>query len=129
MSKWTAEEVLKHAKLSDEQGLWTRADMLREYAAHLTAQAEWPSEEDERVALSAAEKWARENGFVAYMVPTGYMRAALQSARPPVGVVSEPEWIGSLRNELMQSKSTHNFTFTRDEVMALLASRHAPTKD
>jgi hypothetical protein len=26
----------------------------------------------------AAEKWAKENGFVAYMAPTGYIRAALE---------------------------------------------------
>jgi hypothetical protein len=120
--------------------------------AYLAAQAEWPSEADVEIACRAYGIAANGLGF-AYKAA---MRAALQSVRPPathaefmamgeaahrefdkidaalrppVGVVSEPEWIGSLRNELMQSKSTHNFTFTRDEVMALLASRHAPTKE
>ena len=132
--------------------------ILNTHAANL-AQPEWPSEEDVRKARDAWQLAIDENlktscpfcegsgrsrldGFNDCRSCEGSgrlppedadwidpMRAALQSVRPPVGVVSEPEWIGSLRNELMQSKSTHRFTFTRDEVMALLASSHAPPKD
>lgn len=33
------------------------------------------------------------------------------------------EWIRNLRKELMMSKMTHNFTFTRDEVIELLGGK------
>jgi hypothetical protein len=35
----------------------------------------------------------------------------------------EPDWITSLRKELMLSKMTHNFTFSRDEVIELLGGK------
>jgi hypothetical protein len=36
---------------------------------------------------------------------------------------NESLWIQKLRKELMMSKSTHNFTFSRDEVMELLGGK------
>lgn len=131
--KYTAEQVLAHADTLDELGMEydpTGRDMLREYAAHLAAQSEWPSEADERVALSAAEKWARENGFVAYMVPTGYMRAALQSVRPPSGVVSNAE-VAAARDAYTDALNATGGTPIKAIRAAIesYASRHAPTKD
>ena len=80
-----------------------------DYAAHLAAQTEWPSETDLRCAVSDLTGFGFEQGEFQEMYEDDLMRlasgiAALQSVRPPVGVVSEPEWIGSLRNGLMQSK-------------------------
>ena len=40
---------------------------------------------------------------------------------------SESKWITDLRKELMHSKMTHNFTFSRDEVNELLNA--APLKE
>jgi hypothetical protein len=45
---------------------------------------------------------------------------AMTEAAPKI---EEPQWITDLRKELMLSKATHNFTFTRDEVMQLLGGR------
>jgi hypothetical protein len=44
------------------------------------------TDEMEKRAILAAEKWASDNGFVAYMVPTGYVRAALVAAQLGVRV-------------------------------------------
>lgn len=38
----------------------------------------------------------------------------------PAPAVPEEQWITELRYELMKSKMTHNFTFSRNEVIALL---------
>jgi hypothetical protein len=35
------------------------------------------------------------------------------------------EWIRNLKREIMLSKMTHNFTFTRDEVIELLGGKFA----
>lgn len=35
----------------------------------------------------------------------------------------EKQWIADLRKELMHSKMTHNFTFSRDEVVELLDAK------
>jgi len=40
----------------------------------------------------------------------------------PLRVKTDPAWVANLRNELMMSKASHNFTFTRDEVMEMLAA-------
>lgn len=40
---------------------------------------------------------------------------------PLVHIPAEPQWIADLREELMvRTKITHNFTFSRDEVMQML---------
>ena len=59
------------------------ADMLREYAAHLAAQAEWPSEAAEDF-LELVDRWCRPTSEAMQ-----HLRAALQSVRPPATNSSE----------------------------------------
>lgn len=57
-------------------------------------------------AFEAAEKWASENGFVSYMAPTDYIRAALESfaaRRAAVPVVGTNEKLLDERHRLMNS--------------------------
>jgi hypothetical protein len=49
------------------------------------------TDEMEKRAILAAEKWASDNGFIAYMAPTGYVRAALESAQLGVRVPEDPD--------------------------------------
>jgi hypothetical protein len=44
------------------------------------------TDELEKIAITAAEKWANDNGFVGYMCPTGYVRAALEAALSEKGL-------------------------------------------
>lgn len=50
-------------------------------------------------------------------------RAALQAGSASG---AEPEWVTKLRQELMLSKVTHGFTFSRDELMELLVAKPLP---
>lgn len=47
-------------------------------------------------------------------------RAIRKEIAHPAPAVPEEQWITELRYELMKSKMTHNFTFSRNEVIALL---------
>jgi|SRR5882672_5316137 len=46
------------------------------------------------------------------------LEAEIELANQP-----ESEWVTKLRQELMHSKMTHNFTFSRDEVIELLGGK------
>jgi hypothetical protein len=52
-----------------------------------------------------------------------FARAVLRVAYP------EAQWITRLRVEVTLSKMTHNFTFTRDEVIELLGGKFNLLKD
>jgi hypothetical protein len=72
--------------------------------------------EDEQGRSFNAGEWIdRGNGLWALRIN----RAALPAEKV---AQAGPEWIAKLRQELMLSKMTHNFTFSRDEVIALLAA-------
>lgn len=43
--------------------------------------------------------------------------------------MSDPEWIAKLRKELLLAPMKNNYTFSRDEVMALLAAAPDDAKD
>jgi hypothetical protein len=89
-----------------------------EHAAHLAAQAEWPSDEDVRKACAAHDKALRDIGYndelddgMCYASPL-LMRAALKSVRPPavpmeghtISVKScDGEWEGEARWEYQES--------------------------
>jgi len=49
----------------------------------------------------------------------------LAAPASPAASVPEAEWITTLRRELMMSKTTHNFTFSRDEVIEMLGGQFA----
>lgn len=168
MSKYSVEKLLELADLLEKGtpnwyretfGNWKdsvhigdnspkgAADMLREYAAHLTAQAEWPSEEDVEIAARAAwnhvprgRSWEEltKEGRDSWKEDT---RASLQSVRPPVGVGSD-ELIGWV----FQHEDTGRMCFCENDgintpevfaknnprhslVSPAYASRHTPTKD
>lgn len=136
MSKYTAEEIKAAASTvqsmrwhADEgEEMMRVADMLRDYAAHLAAQAEWPSEAD-------VEKVIVELGHQAGFYPrTDHMRAALQYVRPPVGVVSDED-IAAATKAFFDARvdvSELDDAGTSTRICAALesyASRHAPTKD
>lgn len=133
MSKYTAKQVL--AQILDEQGngCYTRTvDMLREYAAHLAAQAEWPSEEDVDAIGVALYIYWNEVNEQARDACRKKIRVALQSVRPPVGVVSDEDLLASV---LTAAEDMLCFPYRgpdQDRLRAALesyASRHAPIKD
>jgi hypothetical protein len=107
-------------------------------SAHLAAQAEWPSEEDVRNACAA------HDAYGSGVVETPAMRAALQSVRPPAGVVlgswiQDPDCIPrpiiaacrvAIQREFGISGTDGYYKRILEKVFKSLApSRHAPTKD
>lgn len=141
MSKYTHSQVRTVSLYMRTKGYDQVADMLREYAANLAAQAEWPSDEDVRTACAA------HDAYGSGVVETPAMRAALQSVRPPVAVVSDEmrELYAAASKGFHTSESsgadsyyTHKSKFhTLKDLQdfsaawtkVMLASRHAPTKD
>lgn len=120
--------------------------------AHLAAQAEWPNEEDVKNANAAYKAKQQELHDLDdwkpwYDCEDAAMRAALQSVLPPVGVVSDEmrELYAAASKGFHTSESsgadlyyTHKSKFhTLKDLQdfsaawtkAMLASRHAPTKD
>jgi hypothetical protein len=53
------------------------------------------------------------------------MERAKERARDILTKTPKSDFLNSLRKELMLSKATHNFTFTRDEVIELLGGKFA----
>lgn len=76
MSEYSVEEARDRARRVNDG---KAEEMLNAYADMIERAREGVTDEVERVAIKAAEVWARENGFVSYMAPTGYIRAALQA--------------------------------------------------
>lgn len=78
--KYTAEQMEQYAIYAAEHSQVTAA-MLRQAAQMMRQREVGEAVTDAAVdkAVEAAEKWASENGFVRYMAPTGYTRAALES--------------------------------------------------
>ena len=141
MSKYTAEQVLGCAEGYEALGEPLGASMLRAYAATLSQQAEWPSDED---VVRACRAYNKAMGIPA--VPSGFatphmMRAALQSVRPPVGVVSDEDverscvtffWTkerpGAWPHDHESSYRAH-FSDRMRAALESYASRHVPTKE
>lgn len=124
------------------KGRWVRGKLVNAVdAAHLAAQAEWPSNGDVKTAAKAhyvslvGDDTDYESGDpdVDRMQEELHeaMRAALQSIRPPAGVVSD-EWEGEI--ECCDAKGvwmilSDNCPFVPGEKVKITAPRHAPTKD
>lgn len=121
-------------------------------AAHLAAQAEWPSEEDvarlfhdeyERLAPSFGYETREDTRVFDANSPNGQLmiavcrnvRAALQSVRPPVGVVSDEDVRRACTAYVICANPDDDnepVSYVPARIRAALksyASRHAPTKD
>ena len=142
MSKYTAEQYIAVADIvegGDTRHPGMIADMLRQAAAYL-AQPEWSSEEDVRECLDYI---GFPKGLDGEYAPStlARMRAALQSVRPPVGVVSDEEVTDRVAKAIadasghgMREKCEHLAhaaisAYRLSTWPATDASRHAPTKD
>lgn len=164
MSKYTAEQLIKTSEalcgLVGMADLTDAAGMLREYAAHLARQSGGVGGSDElpddiRVPLDEVRadlgylfgRVAADGSFMQAAVDSvrlklDKVRAALQSVRPPVGVVSDDRlqkaigallWINEevwpLVHELTSRETLRKRFRELPSLIEYLASRHAPTKD
>ena len=126
MSKMTLQGVSEDLRRLGYHGY---ADAI---AAHLAAQAEWPSEDDvDRVAKMIAD--AVGNGMREKY--ESIARASLQSVCPPVGVVFEED-VRIAREAYRSAFDAENMAPIEQIKLAAIrralesyASRHAPTKD
>jgi hypothetical protein len=143
MSKYTAEQVLGCAEGYEALGEPLGASMLRAYAATLSQQAEWPSDD----ALGEASDVLRDvleacGHRVSADEASTALIASLQSVRPPAVAVSDTpryrEW-RHLREYGVWSDGVPVWAKDREgrmndytaavAVIEELASRHAPTKE
>jgi hypothetical protein len=132
---------------AEDDAFELRLAIRREIDGYLAAQAEWPSEEDVRKACAA------HDAYGSGVVETPAMRAALQSVRPPVGVVSDEDVERACRaicarlghdpdercrytgGKLVRDKHGNTYSYWTTyqvdarTVLESYASRHAPTKD